>query len=259
MNEMMKVYLDLEGKTRYERKRIIQRMDSFLLEYGVKYGGESNLYVPMVARERDDVLYTAGKALAECEWLKGLHAHIRILDKTEVCRLDEVQIQHMTEPSKARYVYYERYYMETGKLPHGILVDENRFLKEGYVAYLLARRYGAKADIREVLAIQPYRKSVTGRHVSRTGGGFRCHGMRRYTWIYDLREPVVPGDVLMVETDGKSQFMCVDSVGYLTGRGPCGEHKRTKEHMHRRMRNTEEAYGMERKVEEKDEQGAGKE
>lgn len=256
MNEMMRIYLNTGGKTRFERKRIIQRMDSFLLEFGVEYSGTSNLYVPMVDRERDDVFYRAKKSLAECEWLKGIVAHVLIFDRTDVCRLDEIDVQHMMAPSEARYLYYERYYMETGKLPHGILVDENRCLREGYVAYLLARKHGAKADVREAFAIQPCKKIVTGRYVSREGGEFRRCGNLRCSLTYDLREPVVPGDILAAGTDEKPRFLCVESVSYLTGKKFCGGHKGAREHLQCRMRDTDDTCRMESVVAEKGGQNA---
>ncbi len=231
MNEMMKIYLDIDGRTHYEKRRIIQRMDSLLLSYGVKYSGMSNLYLPVVDRERDDVFYTVKKMLAECEWLKGIFSRVAILDRTDVCLLDEIDVRHMASPLEEKYCYYEQYYFLTGNLPHAILVDENRRLKEGYISYLLSARYHVKADIKEVFSVQPCRKIVIGRHVASVGGRYVYHGAKRYAWIYELAEPVVPGDILMVEAPGGQAFMCVEAVDYLTGVKFCAEHKFASRHV----------------------------
>jgi len=231
MNEMMKIYLEMEGRTRQEKRRIIQRMDSLLLGYGVKYSGMSNLYLPVVDRERDDVFYTAKKMLAECEWLKGIFSHVVILDRTDVCLLSEIDVRHMASPMGERYHYYEKYYFLTGKLPHAILVDENRRLRKGYVSYLLSLKYGVKAEIKEVFSAQPCRKIVIGRHVVRAGERYVYCGAKRYAWIYELEEPVVPGDILIVEMPEGHSCMCVEAVDYLTGIKFCAEQKNAREHV----------------------------
>lgn len=47
----------------------------------------------------------------------------------------------MSEPLPEKIWYYEQYYQKTKKLPHAIVVDEDRQLRDGHISYLLAKKY----------------------------------------------------------------------------------------------------------------------
>ena len=231
MNEMLKVYLDTAHMSLPEKEALLKKIGFFVQDYGVKYSGISNLYIPVVDCERDNSIYEAQKALHRCEWLKGILLHTAAFDKTDVCLLDEIIVRHMSRPSAQKYDYYEQYYTRTGNLPHRILVDENRCLRDGYISYLLAQKYHLKAEICEVLSTQPSKKIVIGRIATRTKGSFLCRGAKRYMWIYDLRSPVIPGDILVADTKKGKVFVCAESIGYLTGEKFCAMHRRIRRHV----------------------------
>ena len=60
--------------------------------------------------------------------------------------LESVDVSLMMEPAEWKYRYYEQYYFKTGRLPFGILVDENRVLRDGYISYLLWRTYSVEPE-----------------------------------------------------------------------------------------------------------------
>ncbi len=137
----------------------------------------------------------------------------------------------MTKPQPEKLLYYEDYYKKVGNLAHDILINEDNQLCDGYISYLLAQKYRLHPDIYQVLNGQPYRKVVCGRHVKFEEGEWRIKSDKFYNWIYTLKEPVVPGDILQVETSQGLAYMLVEKVGYLTGKEFCNEHKKVREHI----------------------------
>lgn len=171
-----------------------------LLTVGMKYSGIMNLYTSIDEQKRDQTVFRAENLLRNTDWLKDILSHISIGTITNACLLDELQTDLMSNPSPEKLWYYERYYQETKQLPHAIAVDENKQLRDGYISYLLAKKYDARAEICEMVSGQPLRKIVKGRHVVFSDGKWRQKSNKRYIWIYTLKEPVVPGDILLVNT-----------------------------------------------------------
>ena len=96
------------------------------------------------------------------DWLKGILAYSAVGTLTNACPIEEIQTDSMQDPMPGKLRYYEQYYQKTNHLPHGIVVDENRQLRDGYISYLLAKKYHARADVCEMVSGQPLRKLVTG-------------------------------------------------------------------------------------------------
>lgn len=230
MNEMLKIYLDTAHMSPPEKEALLKKIGFFVLDYGVKYSGISNLYIPVADCERDNSIYDAQKALHRCEWLKGIFLHATPFDRTDVCMLNEIITRHMSRPSAQKYGRYEQYLIQTGNLPHRILVDEKRRLRDGYISFLLAQKYGLKAEICEVLSTQPSKKIVIGRHASWTDGKLLCRGTKRYVWTYSLKAPVLPGDILIADTKKGKSPVCVESIGYVTGEKFCAMYRRILKH-----------------------------
>ena len=154
----------------------------------------------------------------------------RIDTLTNACSMDEIRTDRMSDPSPEKIWYYEQYYQKTKKLPHGIVVDENRQLRDGYISYLLAKKYNIRADICEMVSGQPLRKIVGGMHVKFSDVKWRKTGRKRYIWIYTLKSPVVPGDILMVNTKKGKAFICVDKIDYAAGKF-CSKYKKVRKHL----------------------------
>lgn len=230
MNEMLKIYLDTAHMAPPEKEALLKKIGFFVLDYGVKYSGISNLYIPVADCERDNSIYDAQKALHRCRWLKGILLSTAPFDRTDVCTLSEITTRHMSRPSARKYDRYEQYFIRTGNLPHRILVDENRRLRDGYISCLLARKYNLKAEICEVLSTQPSKKIVIGRHASPADGKFLCRGVKRYMWTYGLKAPVLPGDILLADTKNGKACVCVESIGYVTGEKFCASYRRILKH-----------------------------
>ena len=112
------------------------------------------------------------------------------------------------------------------------MVFQNR---DGYISYLLAQKYGAPADICEMVSEQPLRKIVTGRHVEFSHGKWRKKSEKRYVWIYPLKAPIVPGDILLANTKSGGDLICADSIDYIAGQEFCAKYKKIRKHMHMRM------------------------
>ncbi len=202
-----------------------------LLTVGMKYSGIMNLYTSIDEQKRDQTVFRAENLLRNTDWLKDILSHISIGTITNACLLDELQTDLMSNPSPEKLWYYERYYQETKQLPHAIAVDENKQLRDGYISYLLAKKYDARAEICEMVSGQPLRKIVKGRHVVFSDGKWRQKSNKRYIWIYTLKEPVVPGDILLVNTKKGRAYICVDRIEYVAGQGFCSRYNTVKQHM----------------------------
>lgn len=215
---------------------LISKIDKLLLDCGIKYSGIMNLYMPTEAAGRDHAVFAACEALNNAEWLKDRLACISIMNRTDVCPLEQIRLDDMTEPSPGKLKYYEAYYKKSRKLAHGIVVDEERKLRDGYTSYLIARKYGIKPDIYEALAARPLRKVVRGRHVLQENGIWKIKGSKRYSWTYSLKAAVVPGDILKVKTKKGPEYICVDRIEYVTGEEFCAEHSAVMKHMKERLK-----------------------
>ena len=123
------------------------------------------MYIPVHTEERDRAVFLAVQLLRETEWLKDILAAIPIASLKDVCPLDSILTENMTEPDKEKMRYYEEYYNASHKLPHAIIIDETKQLRDGYISYLLARKYKLKPDLYEAFSNQPLKKLVIGTHV----------------------------------------------------------------------------------------------
>lgn len=235
MNEGFALYLDLDRNELDKNEKFIQRIDSLLLQYGIKYSGIMNLYLPVNSKDRDYAVFSACKVLRETDWLKGSLSHILIAHQIRICSLDKILTDDMAEPEKGKFQYYEDYYKESGHLAHGIIIDENRQIRDGYISYQLALRYGIEADVYEAFSNQPVRKLVCGRHVLFHEKEWKYTSDKFYRWVYTLKEPVIPGDILQVRTKYGPAYMCVKRIEYATGREFCREHLTVKKHLGIRM------------------------
>lgn len=236
MNEGIEVFLNGGEKEGRKPEKLIRRIDSFLLDYGLAYSGVRNLYIPTEAVGRDHAVFAACDALKKADWLKDGLAYVSVMNQTDVCPLEQIRPDDMSEPSAAKLAYYEEYYRSSRELAHGIVVDEERKLRDGYISYLLAGKYGIRPDIYEALAGSPLRKVVKGRHAVQDGGTWRIKKGRRYSWTYSLKAPVVPGDILKVRTKKGQMYMCVEQIAYVTGEEFCDDYSAVIKHMKKRLK-----------------------
>ncbi len=170
MNETVYIYLKLENVKAAEQEKLLNKMDDMLLSVGLKYSGFHNMYIPQDQKRRDDIVFDAIHKLETCDWLKGIYDYVLTGNKCFNKGLDAIDCTQMAWPKASKMAYYEEYYLKTNKLPHGILVDENDCLADGYVSYLLAQKYKLRQNIVDGLEIYrvesdvPYKKIVAGRH-----------------------------------------------------------------------------------------------
>lgn len=235
MNEAMAIFLKIDAKESEENRTLIKKIDALLLTHGVEYTRIRNLYKAIDYENREHVLFAAKRALMSESWLRDRLAAVSIVNRTNVCAMDEIKLDHMSEPSFRKMKYYEDYYHSSCSLAHGIVVDENRQLRDGYISYLIARKQGLIPDIYEAFANQPIRKIVRGRHVCLETGIWRIKNDVLYSWQYRLRKPVAPGDILKVETRKGDAFICAEQIDYTAGREFCREHFKVKGHMGTRL------------------------
>ena len=162
MNESLFVYLNLDVEKWGQNAVLIRRIDELLLTAGMKYSGTFNMYVPVDRQKRDQAVFQAETLLRDTDWLKGILDYTMVGTRVNVCPIAEIQTDRMAEPSLEKLGYYEQYYQKTGKLPHAVIVDENRQLRDGYISYLLAQKYRVPAEVCEMVSGQPLRKIVKG-------------------------------------------------------------------------------------------------
>lgn len=239
MNEGLTVFLNIDKEKLDENNALIRRIDELLLSSGMKYAGFANMYKPIDPKDRDRAVFDACRALDNADWLKDKLVSTPIMNRTSVCSMEQILLDHMAEPSAEKLEYYENYYRQFHALTHGIVVDESRQLRDGYTSYLIASKYGIHADIYEAFAHQPLKKIVRGRHVSRNGDTWKVKCDKIYAWNYTLKAPVVPGDILKVKTAKGEAYACVCQIDYAAGKGFCEEHRGVIKHMNCRISSME--------------------
>ncbi|MBS6196164.1 MAG: hypothetical protein KH828_11355 [Clostridiales bacterium] len=229
MNETL--YVSFHSELSSITEDILEKLDALLFENGWKYSGFRNMYLPTDKRKRDEAMWQVLHTLKHTSWLKEYKPQAFLGNMTNVCGLSQIDISSMSEPSKEKFQYYEDYYLRTGKLPHAIVVDENHLLRDGYTAYLLAQKYSISADVMEAWSWQPLKKLVYGKHVRQTDGTYQTKGSRIYCWNYELKHPVLPGDILKVKTKNGLDYIYVTNICYATGINECTAHRKVKKHM----------------------------
>lgn len=231
MNEAMEIYLNIDEGKSEENEALIRRMDKLLSNFGIKYTGFKNMYTPVNSMDRDDTVFHACHVLRQADWLKDKLADILIVNRTSACPMDLIRSDHMKKPSAAKLAHYEKYFLKYKALAHGIVVDEHGQLRDGYTSYIIAKKYGYCPSVFEALAEQPVKKIVTGQHIFWDGDMWKVKSDKVYVWNYSLRDPVIPNDILMVQTEKGRAFMYVHETGYVTGKEFCNQHKEVVRHM----------------------------
>ena len=240
MNDTLSIYLNLDAEKKRENEMLIRRSDELLLTVGMKYSGIMNMYIPEDMKKRDQTVFQAEQLLRDTDWLKGILAYTLVGTRTDACPVAEIRTDRMSNPSPEKLWYYEEYYRKSNQLPHAIVVDEDKQLRDGYISYLLAKKYHVRADVYEALSGQPLRKVVKGGHVEFFDGKWRQKSDKCYIWIYTLNAPVVPGDILLVDTSAGPDFMCVDEIDYTSGVEFCSKYKKVEKHMNMHMEEKED-------------------
>lgn len=139
------------------------------------------------------------------------------VELTAVLNLDKINVSGMIAPKPEKLSYYEKYFLRTGHFANPVIVDEGWNIRAGYVTYLLAKKYGVRPQIFEVRASRPLTKVVRGRYVKYIAWEWKPLGTKQNSWIYTLRESVVPGDILRVESPRGTACMQVEEIGFTDG------------------------------------------
>ncbi|MCM1192675.1 MAG: hypothetical protein NC123_10275 [Butyrivibrio sp.] len=171
------------------------------------------------------------------------------MELTSILNLDKINVSGMIAPKPERLKYYEEYYLAEGRFANAVIVDEHWNIRSGYMTYLLAKKYGVRPPIYEVRASRPLKKVVRGRYVrypeweqsfadgqteGRRSKGKRSADRRQDVWLYTLKEPVVPGDILRVETRNGASNIRVEAVEYVGEDESCAGMRRTLKHVRKR-------------------------
>lgn len=233
MHDMIFVYLDYNLDDEEERVCVeedIKYIDTLIEKQGWKYSGVANIYIPMERDTREETITGVLEAIVSDERLRKYSPKVISGMQINSCTLKEIDIQHMTEPSTVKYNRYEKYYLENNELTHGIIVDKNRKIRDGYIAYLLSEKYGCNVDIMEVPKESPIAKLVIGHHVEydTEQKTYVMKTKKRYAWIYTIHEAVVPGDILLVRTSKGDAYMQVEKITNIAGKITIKRYKKAK-------------------------------
>lgn len=153
------------------------------------------------------------------------------VELTSILNLDKINVSGMTAPNPERLKYYENYYLAEGRFANAVIVDECWNIRTGYMTYLLAKKYGVRPPIFEIRAFRSLRKVVRGVYVRYPACQQIPGDKRRETWLYTLREPVVPGDILRVEARKGASYIRVETVEYVAEDKSCAGMRRTLKHI----------------------------
>lgn len=154
-----------------------------------------------------------------------------IVELTAILNLDRINVSGMITPKPEKIRYYEEYFLAKGCFANAIIVDECWNIRAGYVTYLLAKKYGVRPQIFEIRSSRPLVKVVKGRYVRYMSWEWRFVSTKRDSWIYTLKESVVPGDILRVETRKGTAYIQVDEVKHVAAPGSCVGMRKALKHM----------------------------
>ncbi len=231
MNDMISVFFDYDPdnwQERLEIEKTIQCLDTLVEEHGWKYSGLANTYIPIVRETREETVGRVIEAITSDERFKKYSPKVMNATLTNACNLEEIELPYMKKPGDVKYGRYERYYLKNNELAHGIIVDENKKIRDGYISYLLARKYGCKVDVIEVPKQSAISKLVIGHHVEYNNEqkAYIVKTNKRYAWNYNLKDAVVVGDVLLVNTSKGHAYIQVDKITNMAGKTEISKHKK---------------------------------
>ena len=231
MNDKMYIYFGYVADNREKRREIKEAkryLDELVDKYGWKYSGWVNCYIPKVRDTREETVDRVKDAIKSDERLKKYFPKVMISTLTNICGLEEIEVSNMTDPEDAKYSRYERDYLETKELTHGIIVDETKKIRDGYISYLLAKKYGCKVDIMEAPSESPIYKMVVGHYVEydEEQHKYISKDYKIHSWIYNLEEAVVVGDILIVQTSEGQAYIEVYHVTNTAGKGVTNRYKK---------------------------------
>ncbi len=217
MKESVFIYFDAVTDST-ELSEIFVKLDSLLLEIGWKYSGIHNMYIPLAGKSSDIIYDDLVENVNRTEWLKRLKPRIEAFSLTNYCGLRDIKVGNMAYPKIDKLKRYRDYYKKCHKFAHGIVVDENNKLRDGYTTYIIANEEGAKADVLCIDSSVKYKKIVSGKHVVFDGEKYEQCSDKVYSWRYELKEPVVPGDILLANTRKGKRFIKVEGISYASGK-----------------------------------------
>ena len=232
MNDLMYVYLDFDPADKavmQEVDRILIKLDDLLKEHNWEYMGHQNMYRPVKGTDPDDTYHEAQQAVLNAEWLKQYKPYFAMGALTNACDMEKIIIENEKPVPEEKLKRYSEYFDHKKEYAHGIIVDENNVLRDGYATYVLARGSVRRPDIMMVRSGQIFKKAVRGRVADRTENGFKDTD-ERGTWYCDIEPAVIPGDILRAETDEGIREIRVERVFYLAGKYACGKYKDVVEH-----------------------------
>lgn len=220
MNDILYLYFDFDPKDQKAIdaiEKLLPDVDALLKEKGWEYTRFQNMYRPVEGTDPDDTFDNAMKAIEDADWLKQYKPFFKVGTLTNACGLEQIIIQGEEPLDEEKLRRYRDYYEKTKHYAHGIIVDENHVLKDGYMTYLIAKEERYRPDIMLVRRGQRFRKVVVGKYI---GGDEQRHG-----WYYDRSPAVVPGDVIPVPEDDGVKQMLMERGFYVAGKHDCEKYK----------------------------------
>ena len=225
MNDILYVYLNFDPDNRDEAEKvekILPRIDALMKDNGWQYTGLQNIYRPIEGTDCDETCYRVEEAIKNADWLKEYKPYCRIGVWTNACDIGKIIIQDMKPVPEEKMKRYTDYFREKNKYVHAIVVDENHVLRDGYTTYLLAKEnHNERPNVIQVCSGQIFKKVVIG----------KIDGEDKYgIWYYEIDPAVIPGDILLVETEQGPKEICVEKIAYLAGPHYCSVHQHVLEH-----------------------------
>ncbi len=160
--------------------------------------------------------------------LKNCNPGLRVLIRTSACEIKDIHVGKMTFPGVEKLKKYREYYEKEHKFAHAIVVDENNYIRDGYTTYIIANELGVKAEVVRVDSSIPHKKVVIGRHVTFDGENYCINSSMAYRWFCKVDEAVVPGDILLANTQFGKRYMIVEKIDYVVGEYACSRDKSIK-------------------------------
>ena len=211
-------------------------LDELIKEYGWEYSGIRNMYSPIKGTDCDETIYEVERAIKEADFLKQYEPYIFVGTLMNSCNIDDIIVKEDGILSEEKLSRYKEYYKRTRDYAHGIVVDDENLLLDGYITYLLAKDDGRiTPGIMQVRHGQVFKKVVSGKYAEEINGEFFVTKESSGVWYYELEEAVVPGDMLVVRNDDEEKYICVRNIRYVAGPHDCSIYKPVYKHTGKNM------------------------
>ncbi|MCR5227307.1 MAG: hypothetical protein K6E27_08860 [Eubacterium sp.] len=134
--------------------------------------------------------------------------------KNNMVKLDDIIIKRMSKPHYSKFKHYEDYYLRTGALCHDIYINEKNEIIDGYCSYLISKKYKYTDYIVRKTSSKKVYKVVNCWFYNFINDKVKVSN-KIYSFRYNLKYAVSPGDIVLIEAHGHLAPLIVESIEHI--------------------------------------------